>query len=331
MSLRLRFISLVLLCLAMPALAQEDAPAAQAPAEQAPPILPEPVRAMLEAAADTQDAATFRAVANTAKKTNPENAAEIAAIEQDFEQARKERAALAAKVEERELREAGLFDNWSGRGEIGAFRSTGNSANLGLTGSLSLDREGVDWTHKLRARADYQRSRGITSREQYFASYEPRYQIEDRLFAYGLGQFESNVFQGFDQRYAVSGGLGYKVVENDSLQLSVKGGPALRHTEFVNGDNESSLAALLGVDFDWTFAEGLKLTQDANAVAEAGGQAVALIGGPSTTLSLITGLDAKVSDRISTRFSYSVDYDSDLPLNAVSTDTLTRFTLVYGF
>jgi len=26
-----------------------------------------------------------------------------------------------------------------------------------------------------------------------------------------------------------------------------------------------------------------------------------------------------------------VDYDSDPPLNAVSTDTLTRFTLVYGF
>ncbi|WP_156502065.1 DUF481 domain-containing protein, partial [Erythrobacter sp. HI0063] len=68
-----------------------------------------------------------------------------------------------------------------------------------------------------------------------------------------------------------------------------------------------------------------------NAVAEAGGQAVALIGGPSTTLSLVTGLDAKVSDRITTRFSYSLDYDSDPPPNAVSTDTLTRFTLVYGF
>ena len=330
MPLRLRSLSLVspclAACLAAPVLAQEEgAPQAVESA------LPDPVRAMLEAAAETGDAATFGAVAATAKKTNPDSAAEIAALEKDFNEARREREALAATVKERELREAGLFDNWNGRGEIGAFRSTGNSDNLGLTAALSLDREGVDWTHKLRGRADYQRSRGITSREQYFASYEPRYQIEDRLFAYGLGQFESNVFQGFDQRYAVSGGLGYKVVENDSLQLSVKGGPALRHTEFVNGDNESSLAALLGVDFDWTFAEGLKLTQDANAVAEAGGQAVALIGGPSTTLSLITGLDAKVSDRISTRFSYSVDYDSDPPLNAVSTDTLTRFTLVYGF
>jgi putative salt-induced outer membrane protein len=48
-------------------------------------------------------------------------------------------------------------------------------------------------------------------------------------------------------------------------------------------------------------------------------------------LSLVTALDAKVSDRITTRFSYALDYDSDPPPNAVSTDTLTRFTLVYGF
>lgn len=286
---------------------------------------------MLESAAASGDPATFRAVAATAKKTNPDSAAEIAALEKDFAETKSERDAQLALVREQELREAGVFDNWKGRGEVGAFRSTGNSDNVGLTASLSLDREGVDWTHKLRARADYQRSRGITSREQYFASYEPRYQIEDRLFAYGLGQFESNRFQGFDERYALSGGLGYKVVEDDALQLSVKGGPAFRHTEFVTGSNESSLAALLGVDFDWTFAEGLKLTQDANAVAEAGGQAVTFIGGPSTTLSLVTGLDAKVSDRISTRFSYSFEYVSDPPVNAVSTDTLTRFTLVYGF
>jgi putative salt-induced outer membrane protein len=29
--------------------------------------------------------------------------------------------------------------------------------------------------------------------------------------------------------------------------------------------------------------------------------------------------------------SYTVDYNSNPPVGAVSTDTLTRFTLVYGF
>ena len=46
---------------------------------------------------------------------------------------------------------------------------------------------------------------------------------------------------------------------------------------------------------------------------------------------LTTGLEAKVSDGLSTRLSYTVDYDSNPPTGAVSTDTQSRFTLVYGF
>ena len=46
---------------------------------------------------------------------------------------------------------------------------------------------------------------------------------------------------------------------------------------------------------------------------------------------IITGLEAKVSDRLTTRLSYDVEYDSNPPAGAVETDTLSRFTLVYGF
>jgi len=34
---------------------------------------------------------------------------------------------------------------------------------------------------------------------------------------------------------------------------------------------------------------------------------------------------------LSTRVSYQVDYESDPPVGKVDTDTITRFTLVYGF
>ena len=46
---------------------------------------------------------------------------------------------------------------------------------------------------------------------------------------------------------------------------------------------------------------------------------------------LTSGLEATISDGLTTRLSYTVDYDSNPPAGAVSTDTLTRFTLVYGF
>jgi len=155
--------------------------------------------------------------------------------------------------------------------------------------------------------------------------------MKKNLFAYGLAQFERDQRQGFDARYAVSGGLGYKIIDRESLDLSVQAGPAVRRTEFSDGTSDSKLAALFGIDFDWVIVDGLTLTQDTNMVAETGGSATVIVDSRNTTLDLVTGLQAKVSDRLSTRFSYQIEYDSNPPADAVSTDTTSRFSLVYGF
>lgn len=302
--------------------------AVAAPAQAA---LPDPVRAMIEAAIATGDKEKVATVVEIARQTNPDDGAEIAAMHETFRKQQAEAVRLAAREKEEVIREAGLFDRWSGKGEIGAYHSSGNSDTEGLTLALALDRKGIDWSHKLRGRADYQRADGRTSREQYFASYEPRYQIAKRLFAYGLAQYERDRIQGFSGRYSVSGGLGYHLIDADDLDLSVKAGPAYRVTDYVTGETESSIAALLGLDFDWRITNRLTLTQDSNVVAETGGEATLIVDSANTSLNLLTGLEAKVSDRLTTRLSYQVDYDSDPPAGAVKTDTLSRFTLVYGF
>jgi putative salt-induced outer membrane protein len=293
--------------------------------------LPEPVRAMIDAAIATGDEAKVRTVIEIAKQTNPEDVAEIEALNRTFQDKRRELAAAEAARKEEAIRTAGLFERWGGRGQIGAFQSSGNSENVGATLALALERTGVDWQHRLKANVDYQRSNGRTSREQYFASYEPRYQIDKGLFAYSLAQYERDRFQGFSSRYSLSGGFGYKVIDNASAQLSLKAGPAWRRTDFLDGTNESSLGGLAGLDFDWRLAKALKFTQDADLVADTGGSATAIVDANSTSVLLISGIEAKVSDNLTTRLAYTVDYDSNPPAGAVSTDTLTRFTLVYDF
>jgi len=293
--------------------------------------LAQPVRDMIEAAIATGDADTAKAVVDVARTTNPQDVAEIDAMFGNFQSAQAEEAAAAAAAEELAVREAGLFDNWSGEGQIGFFQSSGNTDSMGLTAQIALNREGINWEHKFRAAADFRRNNGATDREQFMAVYEPRYQINDRLFAYALGQYERDRFQGFSGRYSFSGGLGYRVIDNDALRLSVKAGPAWRKAQFVNGTSESNIAALAGLDFDWRISDRIKLTQDTNAVADAGGSAVAIVDSNNVTLNFVTGLEGKISDSLTARLSYTVEYDSNPPAGAVSTDTLTRFTLVYGF
>ena len=125
--------------------------------------LPAPVKAMLEAAIESGIDADVQSVAKIARMTNPEDVDEInsmvarhtAALEQ-IEEAKRQKKL-----------EAGFFENWSGEGEIGAFRTTGNSSNTGLSGGLKLNKDAVKWRLKFLARADYQRSNGVTTREQF--------------------------------------------------------------------------------------------------------------------------------------------------------------------
>jgi len=293
--------------------------------------LPEPVRAMIDAAVATGDAAKVRTVIEIARQTNPGDTAEIDALDAAFQARQRELAAAESARQEAAIRSAGVLRNWSGRGQVGAFQSSGTSDDAGATLSLALERTGIDWQHRLRATADFQRSNGRTSREQYLAAYEPRYQIDSSLFGYALAQYERDRFQGFTSRYSLSGGLGYKLIETPAAQLSVKAGPSWRAVKLLDGTSQSSLGGLAGLDFDWRLARQLKFTQDANMVADAGGAAALVVDSNSTSVLLTSGLEATISDGLTTRLSYTVDYDSNPPAGAVSTDTLTRFTLVYGF
>jgi putative salt-induced outer membrane protein len=303
------------LCAAHPALAE----------------LPEPVRAMLDAAIATGDEGKVRTVVEIARATNPADGQEIDAILALFEAEITARRQAEAAEKEAKIRSASMFENWSGKGEFGAFRATGNSSNTGITAGLTVNRQGVDWRHNLTGRVDYQRANGVTTREQFLGRYEPNVKISDRFYAYALAQYERDRFQGFLGRYAVSGGIGFEALKKDDIQLSLKAGPAYRVTEFVDGRSESRIAGLIGVDFDWSITDRLKLTQDTNAVAETGGSAVAIIDSRNTTLDLITGLNATISSKLSARFSYAIEYDSNPPPGAVQTDTLSRVTLIYDF
>ncbi len=312
--------------------AQGDPQADDAPLPAAEPaILPPAVRAMLEAAIATGDPAKVATVAELAKETNPDHADEIAALHKRFQDHKAEEKRLAEAKRLEEIRTAGVFQRWSGEGQIGAFQSSGNNDNIGVSASLKLTRKGIDWTHQLRGTFDFQRSNGLTTREKYFAAYEPQYDIKDGFFTYGLAQYERDKFQGFDARYALSAGVGYDVVKRDGLKLSVKAGPAYRRTEFLDGSAEDRLAGLLGADLNWRVSDWLTFTQSSNAVAETGSSATVIFDSSNTTLNLVSGLKAKVSDRVSTQFTYQLQYDSNPAPGAVTTDTLSRFTLVYGF
>lgn len=276
--------------------------------------LPDPVRAMIDAAFEDGEAATIDAVITLAKRTNPDDVPEIDAIRAEYDAAR-------AQARAERLGTQGFFEGWSGEGELGFSQSTGNSDNISLAAGLALTREGHRWRHAFRAQADFQRSNGTTTREHFLVAIEPQYKINDRLFAYGLGQYERDRFQGYSARYTASGGLGYRVIDNDGMTLDLRAGPAWRQTELTTGGTDSALAGLASLDLQWDIADSLALRQRASALLESG----------TSTLTSETALETRLVGALSARLGYRVEYESDPPTGRKSTDTQTRATLVYGF
>ncbi len=276
--------------------------------------LSDPVRVMLEGAIESGNASEVDTVAKYAKTAFPEDADAIDAMVGGWK----------TKVAERkraELESANLLDRWEGEGQLGFTRSTGTSSDIGLNSALRLKRVGLDWTHALRAQVDYQESNGVTTRERIMAALESQYRFDDNAFAFGQFQFDRDRVQGVEQRYAISGGLGWTVVEQPDLRIALKGGPAYRYTRYRRDGDEQVITGLGAVDSRWTVASGIALTE----------QAQALVATDNSTFTSTTALDANLIGSLSARLSYTLDYQTAPPPGLVDLSTLSRVSLVYGF
>ena len=274
--------------------------------------IPPPVAAMIDAAAG--DAAQLKVVADLARKTNPASVAEIdakvAAITTAADKAREER--LAAQ---------GMFEGWTGSGDVGGFISSGNTENRGLAVGVNLGKETRSWKHSLRGQVDYQEDQGVTSRERFFAGYEGNWKFSQRAFVVLGLSYERDRFTGFNSRFTQAIGVGYRLFDGAGFTLALDGGPALRQTRFTNGVSENTLAARAGLNGKWVISPSLTLTQTASYYAD----------NINNSLLSLTQLTAKLNGRLSARLSLQANNESNPPPGRENTDTVTRATLVYNF
>ncbi|PTQ09945.1 hypothetical protein CLG96_12375 [Sphingomonas oleivorans] len=283
--------------------------------------LAEPVRAMIESAYSTGNDATIAAVVSTAKQTNPDDIAEINRMAAGY-------AALLENVrlKEREANEAriaaaGFLEIWKGEVEFGASRATGNTRNLGVYGAANLTRDALQWRQKLNARVEIQTTNGETTTERALLAYQPNYKFDERLYVYGIGQYEHDRFLGYTDRYTLGAGIGYSLIQKPRLKMDFEGGPAIRHTKFVETGGQTTPAARASVVTKWTITPTLILAQSASLYIEK----------ENSNASATASLDTKLLGALKARFSYNVLHERDALESRKETDTVSRATLVYSF
>lgn len=275
-------------------------------ANAAPP--PPAVEAMIREAAKGSD---LDAVVKVAKATNPGSAAEIDALVAGLK-------ADADAAREARLASAGLFDAWSGSGQLGFSKSTGNTDNTGIVVGAELKKDGLTMRHTLNGQVDRQTTGGLLTRNKYLAGYQLDYKFSPRFFAYGNATWDKDSFTGIQRRFSESVGLGYSVFKSDTINLDVTGGPAFRQTRYVTGLSDNTTTLRAGADFSWKVMDDITLLEKAQIFV-------------NSEIKSTTAVLMAINDDLAARFSFDFTRQDSVPVGRRRTDTVTLASIVYSF
>ncbi len=273
------------------------------------------------------DEAELAAVVAATKRAYPDDAAEIDGLAaQPTEDAKTLAAAPtplppAPPVPVVEAAPAPKPSRWKGKGELSGFLSNGNTDAFGVALIGELVNKGDRVQHKWFTLIDYQESGNLLSREYGRFGYQVDWAINPKHYTYARAEYEHDRTAGVEHRGTAAVGYGWRVWTEAPLTLNLEVGPAYRRTEYYGGVRDNEIVARGVVDLDWAFSPKFKLTEDAEAI----------YGDSESVFRSITGLEAKLTGRLSARVSYDIRHSTEPQPGKKATDTTARVGVAYDF
>lgn len=229
-------------------------------------------------------------------------------------------------------------ETWDGAIEFSAANATGNAENT----TLGIAADGLRvlgrYTHNLKGAVNYAEATVTNSdgetisektQDNWFVSYQLDTQLRDRTYAFGRVRYEQDAFSGFDDRTFLGGGVGHHVFQEEGRNWKIEGGPGYQISTIAEPDpvpdefedTQEELALYASSEFDILIRDGVSFDHDVYVTWT----------DPNTTLSTVFGLATKLTENMSSKVSYQVDFETDPPEGREDTDTLLKASLLFGF
>lgn len=213
---------------------------------------------------------------------------------------------------------------WTGEGALNAGMTTGNTETTDLGIGVKLIHQADEWIQSVEFAADYGETDNVETRNRSFAAGQVDRIFDPRLSGYGRLSWERDEFSGFDNRYFIGVGMAWKAIDSDATKWTLEGGPGykideIRATLTSVANTEESIGVRAGSKFEQTFNESVSLSNTTEIVYSRA----------STQMSNVIALTADLWGNLSARISLDVRHDTDPLPGFESTDTATKFSLVY--
>ena len=210
--------------------------------------------------------------------------------------------------------------DWTGKGELGGSFASGNSENEAVNAALEVKNAYDEWTHTLGFAGNYGSDGGGTTAQRWELRGQTQYEITDRAYGFGAARYEDDRFSAYDFQTSLSGGLGYKIINNDRTKFWVQGGPGYRYAEFNDtGESEDGVIFRGDLGFDHQLTDTTKIVE----------RFLVETGSDNTYLQNDIGLEVSINGALALRLGYQVRHNSDVLPGTEKTDTLTTIGLIY--
>lgn len=223
---------------------------------------------------------------------------------------------LAAAVEQEKTNE------WKGEGELGFTSTSGNTNSENLNAKLGVEKKHKKWTHRAAIEALQASSSNVKSADRTTFTARSEYKFGVKAYTFGAIRYEDDKFSGYDYQSSITIGIGEQFIKNESHKLDASAGLGYREKkEVVAGKVLSEGIFTAGLNYSYIISKHATFKE----------KILVETGATNTYSESETSLKMKINGNLASKIAYTVKNNSNVPVGAKKTDTITTIALVYGF
>ncbi|MEM6884756.1 MAG: DUF481 domain-containing protein [Verrucomicrobiota bacterium] len=213
---------------------------------------------------------------------------------------------------------------WETEVALGANLSRGNNDSHRVKGEIKSKRTTEKDRLILALAAEAGENEGTSTSEYIEGQADYRRDIHERLYWYALLNGRRDAIADLDYRFTLSPGIGYKVIDEDYLQLSFETGPAYVVEQLEGQDPDHSFRGRVGQELEWQISEWAKLYQNSEF----------LVNAQDTNdwiFEAEVGVETAITESFSLRFGAKDIYDNQPAAGRKKNDIQLNSAIVYKF
>jgi putative salt-induced outer membrane protein YdiY len=161
-----------------------------------------------------------------------------------------------------------IGSDWKNQLSLGASQSSGNNNTTTFSGDLTFhylhkpDELVVTFTGLYGLTNEVGKDNDVQTAGLFAQTAIFRHDLNERLFLYVSDDARYDAIKGISVQATATGGLGYKIIDEDRFKVDVRGGAGVTYLKTFDGNSDTSPAAEVGLRLQYIFSDRVNLTHE---------------------------------------------------------------------